>query len=170
MKIIGIDIESRSDRSARFFDAAEKILDIEIIRVPLIDIKKNFDGRLVYENFSHAGLTLENYAMKCPAYWTKDKPFVHALFSRYQYSTTNLEYLKEQQQFSNKNFIAFQHAKSDVESDWVFGNVISMVKWSSSLFKLKPEWLTDRNFVKDTTDVNYAIWYATRIGLDVHGF
>lgn len=167
MKLLGLDADNNS-KSQNFFDQAEKILDIEIIRVPVTPVTKIIESNYLYENLSVAGFALEEFVTNDSRYFTSNKPYINAIYSFGQYSLDGIEKLRPYQQIFLENLLIIQNG-TKAESDWIFGNIISVIKWSSSLFKIKSEWFPDsgRDAVTGASSLSMAIWYATRIGLDV---
>lgn len=171
MKLIGIDIDGK-EQDYNFFNQVEKQLGIEILRLPLDNIIKNTGTVHKYDNFTRASFTLDEFIINNNDYFSENKPFINAIYAWGNYSLDNIKHLKIYNNIFLKDLMVFQHGYSNKEPQWVFGNIIAMTKWSASLFKIKPEWFdsTGRNSVPNKTVLGEAMWYATRIGLDVRGF
>lgn len=171
MKLIGIDIDNNL-KSIDFFNQAEKILDVEILRLPIEKIQKNVDVTYMYENFSMAGFALESLLMNNNEYFhNENKPAINALFCFNNYSIDKLEQIRPYRDVFVKDLMIFQHIEYSNKPDWLFGNIIAVTKWSSSLFKLKDNMFQNlgRYGLKHNHNMDKAIWYATRIGMDVRG-
>jgi hypothetical protein len=171
MKLIGIDIDGK-EQNYDFFNQVEKLLDIEILRLPLEDIKKNTGTIHKYDNFARASFALDKFTIDDIDYYSNNKPFINAIFAWGDYSLDNIEHLKIYNDAFFKDLLVFQNAHKNKEPQWAFGNIIAMTKWSASLFKIKTEWFDEngRDSLMNKTKMGEAIWYASRMGLDVRGF
>lgn len=171
MKLIGIDVDN-NPKSIDFFTQAEKILGLEIQRLNVTSIQKNVNISYNYENFSLAGFELESLLMKNPEYFSNEnKPAINAIMAFNNYSVNKLELVKPYCDVFIKDLMIFQNIEYSLEPDWVFGNIIALTKWSSSLFKLRDDMFHDlgRYKLKHNHKLDKAVWYATRIGMDVRG-
>lgn len=171
MKLIGIDIDGK-EQNNDFFNQVERILDVKVIRLPLKDIKKNTGTVHKYDNFARASFALDDYVIDDLDYYSANKPFINTIFGWGDYSLDNIEHLKIYNDVFLKDLIVFQSGYKNKEPQWAFGNIIAMTKWSASLFKIKTDWFAPegRDSLPNKTKMGEAMWYATRIGLDVRGF
>jgi len=168
MKLLCVDVDrNNSDLFDNFCATAESLIGLEIIKVSVPFIERHNIAPFPYVELSCAGVALEDYVMQGDrAYWSPDKPYVSALFAYGDYSTEKLAGLAKYQDTNFSDLIMFQHGSIDKEHSWTFGNITSMIKWSSSLFKIQSTWFTGRDQLTGLSSMNMAIWYATRIGLD----
>ena len=171
-KLLCLDVGRDNSRLFNnFCDSVESLLHVEVVKISVPFIERYELGPFNYLDLSQAGFTLEDYVINGdPAYWTRAKPYVSALYAYGDYSIANLEHLTNYQNVNFSDLIMFQHGDINKEHSWTFGNITSMIKWSSSLFKIQNSWFTARDKLPGTSTMNMAIWYATRIGLDVRCF
>jgi hypothetical protein len=163
MKLLAIDIDNNTE-SSKFFNTAQNILNIELLKLP----PSNIEGNLYkYGSFSKAAFALEDLVLATPEYWSKNKPFINVLITWGDYNTSGLENLKSYQSVYNKDLIVFSTTAERYEPNWVFGNIVAVTKWAGSLFKVTDDMPSKRDITGFNSNFNVPIWYATRIGLDV---
>ena len=172
MKLLCLDASLRNNPEFdNFCEAASSILDIEVEKIHARPLERFQPSSFLYSDLSTAGFALEDYVLNGdPSYWSRNKPYIATLFAHGDYSTEKLEYLKNFQHTELLDLIMFQHRDVNKEHSWTFGDIPSMIKWSSSLFKIQQSWFTNRDKLPGTSSMNMAIWYAARIGLNVNSF
>jgi len=174
MKLIGIDLDNSKDKSTYFFSQVEKILDTEIIVLQPYDIESK--NPYSYSKFTKAGFSLEEFVFdeKNIDYWTQTKPFINCIYVWGDYNITDVHHLKQFNDIYLKDLIVFSTTEKEYTPQWVFGNIVAMIKWSTSLFRIDDELLKlfdkDRDldwlFIGDNK-LKMPMWYANRINLDV---
>lgn len=173
-KFLLIDFDQNQARINDFSLLIKKLFKKEVISVPLLDIKK--DVHYFSERFSLAALTLENYILDDSTYWSCKKDYLSVFYLFGNYSENYLSKLSLFENYLSKNLIVFPSVMGEnIEEEWVFGNIIGMIKWSSSLFKIDSSMLKDvynngnssGGYYKESDDYKYRLWFASRIGMDV---
>lgn len=164
MKLITIDMDNNPSKSADFFNVAQQILNIELLKLSSAPIE---GPRYKYGNFTKAAFALEELLLSTPSYWSKDKPFINVLLTWGDYNTEGLDHLVQYQNIYDKDLIIFSTTNENYSPNWVFGNIVAVTKWAGSLFKVEDSMPSKRDTSGFTSNFSIPIWYATRIGLDV---
>lgn len=175
-KFLLIDFDQNQERIEDFSLSINKLFDKEVVSIPLLDIKKDNEIKYFSENFSLAAFSLENFTFNDPSYWSFKKYYTSVFYLFGNYSESCLIKLKMFKDYSPKNLILFPSiSDKDTSEEWVFGNVIGMTKWSSSLFKIDDNLMNEiynngnssGGYYTKLNDYRYQLWYAARIGMDV---
>lgn len=166
-KLLLIDIDNNIEEFSLFKFKIEKILNVEGVIVPV-----NIDqGDDYYKKLSQASINLEEFILLHDDYriYNEDKPFINVIYAMHPYSCTNIENLNPYMNIFVKDLVIFQENDLDKEISWIFGNIISMIKLSSSLFRLVDVDISNDRFGKHTTFKHKMLWYGSRILLDIRG-
>lgn len=169
-KILVIDLDNNLDRVKNFSNDINHLFKRQVIHLPLLAIDKSVNTNYSYEHFSIASFTLENFILNCGSYWSSDKEFINVFYLWGEYNLHTLSNIEMFLDYSPKNLILFSSVWESYNDKWIFGNIIGMLKWSASLFKIDNGFkqLVDENTnYKNGNDFKYLLWYANRIGLDV---
>lgn len=169
MKLLIADLDQNFDKCQEFSNSASKILEIETEIFPIYNLKsvKSYP----YEKFVKAGFSLETLLLNnLSNFYQQEKPFYNIIYVWGDYSLDNISALKIYQNIFLKDLIVFPTGSFKQNFSWVFGNVIAMTKWSTSLHKINNDLVrtTPRDLYGFTNlDMLPLMWYPIRIGLDV---
>lgn len=173
-KFLLIDFDQNQARINDFSLSINKLFNKEVISIPLLNIKN--DVKYFSKCFSLAALTLENFILNDSTYWSYRKDYLSVFYLFGNYSENYLSKLRLFENYVSKNLIIFPSVKGEnLEEEWIFGNIIGMIKWSSSLFKIDNSMLKDiynngnssGGYYKEFDEYKYRLWFASRIGMDV---
>lgn len=160
--IIGLNNPEKLDT---FCSVVSKKLNTECIVVPnIVELPAGKWNK--YNRFTQAAFVLEDYIYANKDYWSSDKPFCNVLYVWGNYDAMNIEYLDVFLNTCERDLMVLSTDKLGVYTpNWVFGNIIAMIKWSGELFKIDPTRIEQRDLVD--CDIKEAIWFSKRIGLNV---
>ena len=109
-------------------------------------------------------------------YYSTNRKFDYVLICWGDYSTNNISYINDilkSDKNLTKDVLLFSNLSLDQKHSWVFGNIVSVVKWLSSLFKIEKDFFENvqnrDSYILKEEKTNIAIWLALRIGLNVLG-
>lgn len=170
MKLLIIDLDGNKNKSLEFSSAISKFLDVEPEFLTISKIKNT--TKYSYEKFVRAGFSLEEKLLN--DYKNINSIcYCNVIYVWGNYSIDNIELLKPYQNIFLKDLIVFPTTRYDKNFDWVFGNVIAMTKFSTSLHKMNINLLQNNYDRYKYDDKNLELlqlmWYPIRIGLDVRG-
>jgi hypothetical protein len=174
MKLVVIDLEGSTPEGRNFANTVSSCLGIEILHLDLYDIESK--NSYEFGRFSKAAFSLEKLILDTPDYWTANKPFINAMYVWKDYCIDDIHHLKEFNNVYIRDLLVFHtyYRKDDPSwhPSWVFGNIVAMIKWSTSLFKIdKSVYDTfdnrDLSFYRVKDPMIVPLWYANRLNFDV---
>lgn len=173
MTILVISLDNNTEKFQNFLLESRNFLNEELLVVnnPLINSNKTF----LFKEFSQAGLNLEFFLMNSD-YYSTNRKFDYVLICWGDYSTNNISYINDilkSDKNLTKDVLLVSNLSLDQKHNWVFGNIVSIVKWLSSLFKIEEDFFENLqkrdSYILKEDKINIAIWFALRIGLNVLG-
>lgn len=174
MKLIIIDLEGPNLKGIEFANSISSLLGMEIILLYPYEIECKHPYE--FGKFSKAAFSLEKFILDTPEYWQSKKPFINAMYIWGEYCIDDIHHLKDFDKVYIQDLIVFPTYYKKEEPiwkpSWVFGNIIAMLKWSTSLFKIDKSVydtldLRDLPYFHIQSPMLVPLWYANRLNLDV---
>lgn len=170
VKLLVVDLDNNFQKSQNFIKDIKLKLNMESILVPKSEHFTDNAVSYKYGKFTEAAFHLEDFIFSQPDYYlyVSDKPFINVFYIWGDYSSNKIENLLSYQYSFNKNLVVFPNADANNNNtNWIFGNIISMIKWSSSAFRFNENDFDDNSKIYTKNSVGLPIWYSLRINLDV---
>jgi hypothetical protein len=167
--MIIIDLDNNIDKAIDFKKNIDKIFDMSS---KIVHLKLDRPESL-YRKFTIASIILDSYLERKTNFYNlnSEKEDINVIYVWNNYSIENTYALAQYKNVFVSNLVVFQKGSMEPDQSWIFGNIIAMLKWSTSAFRFKVSdfennWLYD---VMNDADnkLLLPVWYCQRIGLDV---